>query len=202
LIDFVFAGLENNMTISVPGINSSELIVKASVGNITGENGMYKYVVDEKDLKNGEINNVVISILFKDGKGNEVTAGTKTYKIKPIPEVSLKYAGKDGGEVKLNDILNCDSLTYDLPGFFFQDTIFRQILGYTLTIHCVSKEWKKDTSTTKFVISGSKFTMPAAEKLIRLKKGDQFEFTDISVMYMDKPMVLKKALGFVYTSEK
>jgi hypothetical protein len=199
LIDFVFADLENDISIVVPGIEPSDLIVKASVGNLSGEKGLYKYLVNEIELKNGEINAVEFTILHKDKKGNEVSAGSKIYKIKALPEVELKYAGKTGGEATIDDILKCDSLNYNVPGFYYNDSIFGQIIGYTLTIHNITKAGNKsDTSTTKYVLTGSKFDMAVAQKMITLKNGDVFVFSDATVMFKGKPQTVKENLYLVF----
>lgn len=195
LIDFLFIGLENDISVALPGISQADLIVKASVGIISGEKGIYKYLVNENELKNGEIKTVEFTILYKDRKGNEVNAGSKVFKIKALPDVHLKYAGKEGGEVTLEDILKCDSLNYEVPGFYFQDSIFGQISGYTLTIHCVTKSGKKaDTSSTKYVITGSKFSTQAATKIITLKTGDLIEFSEATILIKNKPEVMKSSL--------
>jgi hypothetical protein len=199
LIDFLFSGLENDISVNLPGLDPAKLIVKVSVGTLSGENGIYKYMVNDNELKNGEIKTVEFTILFKDKKGNEVVAGSKTYKIKALPEIALNYAGKNGGEVTIDDILKCDSLNYSLPGFYYNDSIFGQITGYTLTIHKIIKTGKKsDTTSTKFDISGSKFNIAAAEHLIKLKNGDLFEFSNAKVLCKGQPQAVKGELYFSF----
>jgi hypothetical protein len=203
LIDYLFTGLENNISVVLPGIDQDKLIVKVSVGSLTGEKGNYKYLVNDNELKNGDIKTVEFTVLFKDNKGNEVIAGTKTYKIKALPEISLNYGGRGSGEIKLEDILRCDSLNYTVPGFFYNDSIFGQITGYTLTIQSIAKAGKKsDTVTTKYEITGCKFNTAAAEKIIKLKSGDLIEFSDAKILFKGEPKAIKEKLILTFKGNK
>jgi hypothetical protein len=195
LINYLFTGLENNISVVFPGIDQDKLIVKVSVGTLSGEKGIYKYLVNDNELKNGEIKTVEFTVLYKDNKGNEVIAGTKSYKIKSLPEISLNYGGKVGGEVTIDDILKCDSLNYTVPGFFYNDSLFGQITGYTLTIQSNANSGKKsDPVTTKFEITGSKFNTPAADKIIKLKTGDMIEFSDAKILFKGESKDIKEKL--------
>ena len=156
-------------------------------------------MVNENELKKGEIKTVIFTILYKDNKGNEVSTGNKTYRLKAIPDVRLKYAGKRGGEVTLEDILKCDSLNYEVPGFYYHDTLFGQINGFTLTLYCKNSiKNKADTSITKYVITGSKLSTSASEKIITLKTGDMIGFSDATVLFKNKPQAVKNKLVLTF----
>jgi hypothetical protein len=77
-MNIFYIGIENPVSIAVPGIQSENLKVSIDEGIITGSNGKYTVLVS----KPGE---VIISVYIKSGVDKYEKYGTKSFRVKRIP---------------------------------------------------------------------------------------------------------------------
>lgn len=106
-----YIGVQNPVSVSAPGIPKEDLMVSMTGGSIRGSNGNYTVTV----TKPGD---AVVSVSAKTSSGNKVIGSTK-YRVKTIPDPTVKFAGKTGGRVSTVALKQQSRIFPALEGFEF-----------------------------------------------------------------------------------
>jgi gliding motility-associated protein GldM len=146
-----YAGLDNPVSISVPGISASNLKVDISIGSITPTKDGYIVKIDKVGAK------PVITVSAMIDKTLKVI-GTSPFRVKRVPDPVASVAGKIDGVITKNELLAQQGVLAKIPDFDFE-------MNFTVTSFVVS------TIKASFVMDeptkGNRFS----QKQIDLMKG-------------------------------
>jgi hypothetical protein len=174
-LNVLYAGIDNPVSIAVPGITNDKIRVSISNGTITGSNG--KYVVN---VKTGEETIIVVSAELKPGELSR--AGSFIFRIAPIPDPVIIIGNKDsrdyyftkdellkGGE--LNVLMNIPlKINYEILSYVFVSEVDGEIM------------------TRK--INGNKFTKEIVEAINAIEPGKRFWIEQITAKVPDGTRIL------------
>jgi gliding motility-associated protein GldM len=114
-MNVVYIGLDNPISVSVPGFPPSALQVSCTGASLTGSAG--KYVL--KPVDNKDVKECVIKVSVKDG--NKVsTMGQASYRIKMVPAPKVKLGTLEGGKKSKVELSVQNVLAAVLENFVFE----------------------------------------------------------------------------------
>jgi hypothetical protein len=120
-MNVLYLGVDNPMTIAVSGYRTKDLRVELdSMGTISGENGFYTI----RPLHPG-----ILKVFVYAKK--EIVA-EKHFRVKILPDPAVKFAGKTGGDISLEELLKTEKIEVVMENFDF-DVDFK-ILEFTLGV--------------------------------------------------------------------
>jgi gliding motility-associated protein GldM len=160
-----YAGLDNPVSVSVPGISPSN--VKVSITNGSIQPGQGGYIV-----RPGKIGvNSVISVSAQiDGSTKEI--GSMEFRVKRVPDPVASVAGKTDGIISKNELLAQQGVLAKIPDFDFQ-------MNFTVTSFVVS------TSKQGYIIDkptkGNRFSPDQMELMKGLNPGGRLYIESIVV---------------------
>jgi len=159
-MNVVYRGVDNPMTISIPGIPTSK--VKGSAPGLTGSNG--KYIMRPGK---GRTVTIVATGTLPDGQGIKTPA---EFRIKDLPRPTGTIRGEDGGSGPVR--MQRQGLEISSIGAMLFDFDFDLVLKVTDFSFKVSGQ-----PTVK--ISGNKLNSQAKKALKRAKRGETVQIFDI-----------------------
>jgi len=175
-----YAGLDNPVSISVPGISPSN--VKVSITNGTIQLGAGGYIV--RPDKIGFPSVISVSALI-DGATKEI--GTMPFRVKRVPDPVASVAGKIEGVITKSELLIQQGVLAKIPEFDFQ-------MNFTVTSFVVS------TSKAGFVVDkptkGNKFSQEQIDLMNGLNHGSRLYIESIVVKGDDGSVRNLPALSF------
>ncbi len=178
-----YAGLDNPVSVSVPGVPNERLSVSISNGKITPlGNGKFNVrVMNGTDSK--------ISVIAKMENGETRNMGTSVFRIKRVPKPSAKFAGlTEDGTLTKAQIENTIGVIADYPNFPFNAIC--KVTYFTVTIIT------SGGGTEDIEVKSNVFDEKTKERLKRLKRGDKLMLSDIRVLGPDGVTV--KASGLLF----
>ncbi len=113
-MNVIYAGVDNPISVSVPGVANERLRVTMSGGELTGQNGKYM----AKTNQAGGIAKVNVSAEIQKGKIEPM--GSFDFRIKRIPDPLAKFAGKTGGSLGSGLVKSADRLFAVPDNFDFE----------------------------------------------------------------------------------
>lgn len=120
-----YIGVTNPVSVSAPGIPKEKLRVSISSGSISGSNGHYSVKVSRPGTTK-------VTVSAETSPGKVQVVGSTEYRIKPIPDPKVKFAGKTGGRMSTVALKQQTKIFPVLEGFDF-DAHFN-INSFTLVI--------------------------------------------------------------------
>ena len=109
-----YAGLDNPVSISVPGISASNIKVSITNGNIQpGQDG--NYIVRPEKI--GVISVITVKAQV-DGTINDI--GSTPFRVKRVPDPVASVAGKIEGAISKNELMAQDGVLAKIPDFDFE----------------------------------------------------------------------------------
>ena len=123
----VYAGLENPISVAVPGVKSKDLIVVPVNGTLIGENGKYVF----KPIDNVQTREAYLKIFVKKGK-DSIKAGVFAFRIKRVPRPTLYFGTKNGGNISKVELSAQVALFANLDNFVYEG------IKYTVTSFDIS----------------------------------------------------------------
>jgi len=160
-----YAGLDNPVSVSVPGISPTN--VKVSITNGTIQPGATGYVV--RPDKIGVLSTISVSALI-DGTTKEI--GSMPFRVKRVPDPVASVAGKIEGVITKNELLAQQGVLAKIPDFDFE-------MNFTVTSFNVS------TSKGGFVVDkpakGNRFTQDQKDLMKGLNPGGRLYIESIVV---------------------
>lgn len=113
-MNVMYKALKNPIDVSVAGFSSSELVVTASGGSISGSNGSY-FVTPSNTSRELKVN-----VSVKSKNGGTKSMGSSTFRVKSVPLPTPKFATVVGsGRVSLAQVKASRTVTVELQDFMF-----------------------------------------------------------------------------------
>jgi gliding motility-associated protein GldM len=166
-----YIGIDNPITVAVPGISNDKISVIIKNGTITGSNGNYNVKVSSGSES-------IISVVTSINSGETKIVGTDTFKISRVPDptpcigdycTSTFSLSKDE-LLKYAEVNVSVDLPYDLK---FEITSFT----FSKLMHT--------SSLVEFTATGNKFTQEMINAISDLKAGDKIYFENIKAKCPD-----------------
>lgn len=175
-----YAGLDNPVSISVPGISANN--IKVSITNGSIQPGQSGFVV--RPDKVGVKSNVSVSAMI-DGVTKEI--GSMEFRVKKVPDPLASVAGKIEGVITRNELLAQQGVLAKIPDFDFE-------MNFTVTSFVVS------TSKGGFVVDkatkGNRFSQDQITLMKGLNPGSRLYIESIVVKGDDGTTRNLPALSF------
>jgi gliding motility-associated protein GldM len=176
-----YAGLDNFVSVSVPGIPNERLQVSIINGNIHSM-GNGKFMVKVMDGVES-----IISAVATTESGEKRNMGSMKFRVKRVPKPSLKYAGlTDDGTLSKQEIKNNSGVIAYYENFLFDAKC--KVTSFTLSIMTRG-------SIEDYDVTSNMFSVKLKERLDQLKRGDRLMFSNVKVLGPDSKTV--KANGFI-----
>lgn len=166
-MNVVYRGLDNPITVSVPGFANNEVFPSCSGGNMSGSNGKYT-------IKPGTGNELTISVSAKGFDGKSTSMGSYKFRIKAVPTPDIVWGTiKSGGKVNAGTA-SAQPLIPKMPdGFDFE--VYATILSYSGGFSSPSGYFPIPQT------QGNKLSAAVASKVKTLPKGTKIFFDNIVV---------------------
>ena len=171
-MNVVYRGLDNPISVSLPGVGDNNIDVTASGGRLTGSKGKFS-------IRPGSGNIATINVSAKLSSGKTVRSKA-TFRIKDIPAAMGSVRGQYGTVRMPKSGLARSPIAAGLPDFEFD-----------LTIKVQSFKIKIPGQLT-IIVNGTTLNAAAKQKLQRAKRGDQINIYDIKATANGVP--IKKVL--------
>lgn len=124
-MNVLYIGVDNPISVSVPGIPSKNVHMDISVGSLSGSSGRYVAKVSTPG-------NVTVTVSAEVGPGRSQVLSRTLFRAKRIPDPVARFSGKSGGAVATVALKAQDAIFANLDNFDF-DAKFR-ITRFTLII--------------------------------------------------------------------
>jgi len=162
-----YKGLDNPVTVSVPGYPPSQLIVSGS-GPITisGSNG--NYVVKANNTGPAKIN---VSVKTEDGR--TISMGAQEFRVKQIPTPVLKWGGKRSGELVAAGLAAASPLIPEMENFDFE--VYSRILSFELSYT------GQGGLLQKREVTGNQIPGDLQAKIRAMRRGEKIFFSDVVI---------------------
>lgn len=162
-MNVLYIGIENPVTIACSAVSSEDLIVSIDNGDVSGENG--EYIIRPQNPGTAEI---------RVSEGDR-DLGAANFRVKYLSDPAVSLAGKTGGRIEMDLLLEQDGLEVFFPTDF--DIAF-EITGFMLTAEIEKYLVDKESDSNEF-------TEDQKELLKRLKTGDQFLIHSVTAIGPD-----------------
>lgn len=167
-MNVVYRGLDNPISVSLPGVGGNNLNVSASGGSLSGSNGKYS-------IRPGSGNIATINVSAKLSSGNTVNSKA-TFRIKDIP-AAMGSVREQYGVVRMpTSGLANSPISAGLPDFEFD-----------LTIRVQSFKIKVPGELT-VIVNGTTLNAAAKKALSKAGRGDQINIYDIKATANGVPL--------------
>ncbi len=158
-MNVVYRGVQNPMTISIPGVGS----VSANAPGLRPASGAGSYVMDVTTLQAREVTINVSGNL----PGGETVSDSKTFRVKDIPRPVGTIRGEDGAVSMQRNSLEIASVGAALPDFDFD-----------LNLNVTGFKFKVPGQPT-IIVNGSRLDDRAKAALRRAGRGESVQIFDI-----------------------
>ncbi len=167
-MNVVYYGLENPISVSVPGIATDKTTVSVTNGTLINK-GNGKYVLKPSTMSGKA--DVTVYATTEDGQKRNM--GTMTFRIKQVPKPLLKFAGlTTNGSVPKNIIENQAGLIAEYDNFVFLSPIQAKVTSFKMVI--IGPNGTEDYDSKDNLITGAMKT-----RIKRLKKNERIFFEDV-----------------------
>jgi len=164
-MNVLYQGLANPVSISVPGIPAENIKVTVTNGKMEDENN--EYVVYPNDL-DPNAKRTRIDVYAVVG-GQERLMGSMPFRVKEVPPPVAEIGGKNGGNIKKEDLLVEDGIFATLKDFDFD-------LKYTITQFDISFS---GTYVKTYSSKSNRFTKEQKDQFKQLAQGNFFYVENI-----------------------
>lgn len=176
-----YAGLDNPVSVSVPGIPNERLSVSIGNGSIRPL-GNGKFTVK---VMNGTESSITVMATMENGERRNM--GSMKFRVRRVPKPTAKYAGlTDDGILSKPEIEANNGLVAHYENFVFDAKCV--VTSFTLSVIT-------NGSIEDYELKSNMFTEPLKQRLKRLKRGDRLMFGNVKVLGPDHVPV--KASGFI-----
>jgi len=159
-----YIGVDNPVSVSVPGLPAQSIRVSISSGSLTGSSGKYIARVNAAG-------NVTVSISAEISPGHTQLLSQTVFRAKRIPDPVARFSGKSGGNVPTVALKAQDAIYAYLDNFDF-DAKFK-ITRFTLIIA------NPRESASVQVASGNSLSDAMRTSLNEIKPGSRIIFDNI-----------------------
>ena len=174
-MNVVYRGLDNPISVSLPGVGANNLKVSATGGTLTGSGG--KFIA-----RPGSANNLTVNVSARLSSGKTVTSA-KTFRIKDIPPAMGTVRNQFGTVRMPKSGLSNTPIGAALPDFAFD-----------LKLRVTSFKVKVPGQLT-IIVNGTSLNAKAKRALAKARRGDIINIYDIkAVVSNNASYKLKKVL--------
>ncbi len=167
-MNVLFFGLENPMSISVPGVTPENTIVTSNNGISLKSLGGGKYTATVTGTaKEGK---VFVKARMQDGSIKDM--GAMNYKLRKVPKPKIKYGSYDPGTYTQTEILAQRTIYAYLEDFYFNG------VRYNITKYKVTSWSTKSMNSATATVNGNS-TDPIKNIVKSTKSGDLLYFDEI-----------------------
>ncbi len=164
-MNVLYTGLDNPISVSVPGIPTDRLSVSINNGTLTSTG---KGTFNVKVMSGTKADVTVVANLENGEKRN---MGTMTFRVKDVPTPSAKFGNlTSSGKMDKNKIITQHGLIAHYPSFDFLATA--KVVSFKMSI--VGNGVSEEITT-----SGNMLTQPMKDRLQRLRKNERLIFEEI-----------------------
>ena len=171
MMNVLYQGVKNPLSIAVPNIPCESLIVTASNNTVFGNNCDYWITPKSK----GQTKIIVSSI----NKNDTLIHGEYLFRVKSIPKPTPSICGTNNIDniITLGKLNSCQGLILRYENFDFDLRVVAK--SFELVIY------QKDCKITKLKSFGPRFTQEMKTKFKTLESGDSFVFKNILALAPD-----------------
>ncbi|MCI2229151.1 gliding motility protein GldM [Polaribacter sp. MSW13] len=173
-MNVVYRGLDNPISVSLPGVGDNNLKVSASGGKLSGSRGKYS-------MRPGAANTVVVNVSAKLSSGKTVNS-KKEFRVKDIPAAMGSVRNQYGTVRMPKSGLSNAPISAGLPDFMFDLKL--QVNSFKIKV----------PGQLTIIVNGSKLNAAAKQKLSKAKRGDIINIYDIKASIIGNSYKLKKVL--------
>lgn len=161
-MNVLYRGVDNPISVSVPGVSPDKLTVSCAGCTISGSKGDYV-------AKAGTGNEATIKVSAEiNGKSKSI--GDMVFRVKRIPPPTAMIAGKSEGKISKSALAGTQGV-----GAFLQDFPFD--INYRVTSFTVRAQKGEYTQTVR--VSGNVFNSEVRSLIQDMKPGSDISFTNI-----------------------
>ena len=162
-----YIGVENPVSISVPGFLAENIGASMSGGAIRAKNkAKGEWIVKVK--KRGTVK---VRVTATDDQGNKTSFPPQEFRVKKVPDPVAKVAGKSSGNIAKSKITMASGLKAEMENFDFQMKAI--VTGFTLSANIGGYEQSKKSGSYKFT--------PAQKSLLKkVKRNSRITIENIS----------------------
>jgi hypothetical protein len=164
--------VDNPVTIAVSGIPDENIVVEINQGTITFK-GKGEYNVK---LPRGTRNIAKLDI-YEKSKGNKKLLGTKEFRIKNVPDPTPLIAGKSGGLIKKEELINAKAIIPMMMNMDFQ--LYFNVKEFDMTtLH--------NSDTLSLKSNNNRLTDEMINVIEDLNSGDKIYFENIKIILFEE----------------
>ena len=170
-MNMLFTGLDNPISVSVPGYRPDQLLVNSSDSSIrpNTKSGTGHYFISPKIGFRGIIK-VNVSVKTEDGTK---PMGSMDYRVRPIPKPEILLGSKTGGSISRNELLTISFVAAGLGESFPFEGLNFTVKSYTLVYTPVKGDRKV------FDVVGNRISPEIKEAFKSVNPGDMLFFTKV-----------------------
>lgn len=175
-MNVVYRGLDNPISISVPGVGDKDISPSVPGTNKLTRTGLGKYI-----LNPGAGNEVKINVSAKLSSGKTINT-PKIFRIKDIPAAAGTVRGDFGVVPMPKASLNNTPIAAELPDFVFDLQL--EVQSFTVKV----------PGQLAVKVNGDKFDARAKKALAKSRRGDVITIFDIKAVEKEKRTPIKRVL--------
>jgi gliding motility-associated protein GldM len=118
-----YAGLENPVSVSVPGYKPEDVKVSIRGGSLKGASGAGNYIVTVPG--DGSVRKSVISVSVATADGGVRSIGSKDFRVMRVPSPTPKFGSKESGPISRGEIRIVNNISVVLENFVFEGLAYR-----------------------------------------------------------------------------
>lgn len=174
-MNVMYVGVDNPLSVSVPGVANENVSVKASGGAKIKRTGDGVYSVSLPKNAKGTVN---ITATAKMADGISKSMGQMAFRVKRIPPPITKIQGKTAsGSITKGVLKQMKKVGCIHKDFLFD--VHSTVTSFTAVISL------KGSSAVEFPCKGNKLSTEAKKAIKRMRKGDRIFFEDVRVKMID-----------------
>jgi len=184
-LNVFYVGLDNPISVAVAGVDSRNVAVNASAGNLQNiGGGRYKVLFPAR-----QGNESIISVSAKMGDGRVVPMGSKKFKIRNVPRPVFRAGAISFDKpIQLSALMAQSSAVAILENFVY-DGVKYTVQGYTFT--GIGRTGPKKASITGASLQGIKGILGG------MRAGEFVMFSDIRAVGPSGPVFLENVSGML-----
>lgn len=181
-MNLLYIGIDNPISIAVPGVTNDKLRVSIVNGTLIKNEDKYFVKVDN-------VNDVIINVAAEMKPGQIKMVGSTTFRVKRIPDPYPCLAGncKSGTVISKTQLLKNPALSVPLELPF---ELKFEIESFTFT-------YNTDNTIVSEWTSGSVFNQKMIDAIVKIEKGNKIFIEDIKVKVPDGTTRTVGSLSFV-----
>jgi gliding motility-associated protein GldM len=173
-MNVVYRGLDNPISVSLPGVGANNISVSATGGKLSKNGSGYM-------MRPGAGNTAVINVSAKLSSGKPVNSEV-TFRVKDIPAAMGSVRGQYGTVRMPKSGLANSPISAGLPDFMFDLKL--QVNSFKIKV----------PGQLTIIVNGSKLNAAAKGKLAKAKRGDIINIYDIKASIIGNTYKLKQVL--------